>query len=57
MSDYIDYSEPMLAVKAMLRTLDGLLLEGKIDEAMELIPEVITEMRMMQSTLAVMSGK
>jgi len=54
---YTDYSEPLLKVKAMLRTMDDLLLAGKIDEAMEVTPEVITELRLMQGMLAVMSGK
>ncbi len=54
---YTDYSEPLLKVKAMIRTLDDLLLAGKIDEAMEVTPEIITELRLMQGMLVLMSGK
>jgi hypothetical protein len=54
---YTDYSEPLLKVKAMIRTLDDLLLAGKIDEAMEVTPEIITELRLMQGMLVMMSGK
>ena len=51
MSDYIDYSEPLLKVKAMIRTMDNLLLANKFEEAISLTPEIITELRMMQSLL------
>jgi len=51
MSDYIDYSEPLLKVKALIRTLDDLLLADKLDEAISLTPEIIVELRMMQSLL------
>jgi len=51
MSDYIDYSEPLLQVKAMIRTMDNLLLANKFEEAISLTPEIITELRMMQSLL------
>lgn len=51
MSDYIDYSEPLLKVKAMVRTMDNLLLANKFEEAISLTPEIITELRMMQSLL------
>ena len=54
---YTDYSEPLLAVKAMLRTLDDLLLAGKLDEAMEVTPEIITELRLMQGMIAMIAGK
>lgn len=54
---YTDYSEPLLKVKAMIRTLDDLLLAGKIDQAMEVTPEIITELRLMQGMLVLMSGK
>jgi len=51
MSSYIDYSEPLLAVKAMIRTMDNLLLANKFEEAISLTPEIIAELRMMQSLL------
>jgi len=51
MSDYIDYSEPLLKVKALIRTLDDLLLADKLEEAISLTPEIIVELRMMQSLL------
>lgn len=51
MSDYIDYSEPLLKVKAMIRTMDNLLLANKFEDAISLTPEIITELRMMQSLL------
>lgn len=51
MSDYIDYSEPLLKVKAMIRTLDDMLVANKFEEAISLTPEIITELRLMQSLL------
>lgn len=51
MSDYIDYSEPLLKVKSMIRVMDNLLLADKFEEAISLTPEIITELRMMQSLL------
>lgn len=54
---YTDYSEPLLKTKAMLRTLDDLLLAGKLDEAMEVTPEIITELRLMQGMIAMIAGK
>lgn len=51
MSDYIDYSEPLLKVKAMIRTLDDMLVSNKFEEAISLTPEIITELRLMQSLL------
>ena len=51
MSDYIDYSEPLLKVKAMVRVMDNLLLANKFEEAISLTPEIITELRMMQGLL------
>lgn len=57
MNNYTDYSEPLLKVKAMIRTLDDLLLAGKIDQAMGVTPEIITELRLMQGMLVLMSGK
>lgn len=51
MSDYIDYSEPLLKIKAMIRTMDNLLLANKFEDAISLTPEIITELRMMQSLL------
>jgi len=51
MSDYIDYSEPLLKVKAMVRVMDNLLLANKFEEAISLTPEIIVELRMMQSLL------
>lgn len=54
---YTDYSEPLLKTKAMLRTLDDLLLAGKLDEAMKVTPEIITELRLMQGMIAMIAGK
>lgn len=51
MSSYIDYSEPLLNVKAMVRTMDNLLLANKFEEAISLTPEIIAELRIMQSLL------
>lgn len=51
MSDYIDYSEPLLNIKAMIRTMDNLLLADKFEEAISLTPEIIAELRIMQSLL------
>lgn len=51
MSDYIDYSEPLLKVKAMIRTMDDMLVANKFEEAISLTPEVIAELRLMQSLL------
>ena len=51
MRDYIDYSEPLLKVKAMIRTLEDLLLADKLEGAISLTPEIITELRLMQSLL------
>lgn len=51
MSDYIDYSEPLLKVKSMTRIMDNLLLANKFEEAISLTPEIIVELRMMQSLL------
>jgi hypothetical protein len=51
MSDYIDYSEPLLKVKAMVRVMDNLLLANKFEDAISLTPEIIVELRMMQSLL------
>lgn len=48
---YIDYSEPLLNIKAMIRTLDDLLLAGKLDEAMKVTPEISIELRIMQNLL------
>jgi hypothetical protein len=53
MSDYIDYSEPLLKVKALIRTLDDLLLADKLDEAISLTPEIVSELRMMQMMIVI----
>ena len=51
MSEYIDYSEPLLKVKALIRVMDNLLLADKFEDAISLTPEIIVELRMMQSLL------
>ena len=54
---YTDYSEPLLKVKALIRTMDDLLLSGKLEEALKITPEVIVELRMMQSMIAILADK
>lgn len=53
MKDYIDYSEPLLNVKAMIRTLDDMLLANKFEDAINLTPEIVSELRMMQMMLVI----
>tara|TARA_R110000868_G_C10732202_1_gene751700 strand:- start:375 stop:554 length:180 start_codon:yes stop_codon:yes gene_type:complete len=57
MNHYTDYSEPLLKVKALLRTMDDLLLSGKLKAALKITPEVIVELRMMQSMIAMLADK
>ena len=54
---YTDYSEPLLKVKALLRTMDDLLLSGELEEALKITPEVIVELRLMQGMIAMIAGK
>jgi len=52
MSDYIDYSEPFLKAKELMRLIHDLMLDGKTEDAMRYNIILISELVNMQAMLA-----
>lgn len=52
-----DYAMPMMVMERLLREIHDLCLDKKYEAANEMTPKLITEARILQATLALMSAE
>ena len=54
MSELIDYAKPMISLEKQLRDMHNLLLEGRMDEAIQMSTTLVADARLLNRVLILM---